>query len=71
MADIPRAADLPEGSVVASRTDAWVKQPMCGLDQPDWAATDRLHRVEGHVVDYMLTEGRAKVLRHGYGEESR
>ncbi len=65
-----RAADLPEGSIVASRN-----QVMTRTDPRYWTVTTwerwgvqhEAHR-EDMEVDAALANG-ATVLRHGYGEE--
>ncbi len=59
------AADLPEGSIVAHQTIAWMKvHPLPG-NNLDWAGT-KGGKVPGVFIDAALAEG-AKVLRVGDG----
>lgn len=58
------AADLPEGSIVASQRTAWIRV----LPGPGtvWHGTDSQRR-DDRWIDHALVET-ATVLRHGYGE---
>jgi hypothetical protein len=61
----PRAADLPEGSVVAEIGLAWIKG-----SQDWWYATGirREHAYLNEEIDHRLATG-AAVLRVGNGQE--
>ncbi len=61
MADL-RAADLPEGSIVAARKYVLIKAKAFV-----WDSTTG-HHWDNDAVDMLLGEG-APVLRHGYGNE--
>lgn len=62
MADV-RAADLPEGSIVAHRNHAFLK-----TSPGVWASTSGTYNTGDWTVDHMFNLG-AQVVRHGYGEE--
>ncbi len=62
MADI-RAADLPEGSIVAAPKYVLIKE-----NAAVWGSTVDV-RWTNEAVDMLLADG-AQVLRHGYGVES-
>ncbi len=64
MAAEARAADLPEGSIVASRIKVWIKT--FPSDYSDWRATTGAYE-HNRYVDEALASG-ATVLRHGYGD---
>lgn len=59
-----RAADLPEGSIVALWHDVAVRNPD-GFTKP-WMSTSG--PVDHWFADEILKRG-GKVLRHGYGDE--
>jgi hypothetical protein len=61
-----RAADLSEGSVVATDKVAWIKESQF-LDVP-WTSSQRGNLVGNRVVDEALARG-ARVLRVGTGRE--
>jgi hypothetical protein len=66
MSDTATAADLPEGSVVATATIAWMMVHP-GSDAP-WRSTGSLaRRVNDERVQHALDSGRATVLRVGTG----
>lgn len=60
----PRAADLPEGSVVAIGYVAWIKRTY------GWQVTGMGISVPDDVIDQYLA-GSAAVLRAGTGQGSR
>ncbi len=62
MSDV-RAADLPEGSIVADRVVAHIKR-----DHDYWRSTNG-NRPTDAAIDEDLAAG-AAVVRHGYGEET-
>lgn len=62
MAEV-RAADLPDGTIVASRYVAHIKQ-----SHDNWQCTNG-NRPRDAAIDADLRMG-AEVLRHGYGEEN-
>jgi len=57
------AADLPEGSIVAGRTIAFLKD-----DAGVWAATHLTYSTGDWTVDDAFAHG-ATVLRYGYDED--
>lgn len=61
-----RAADLPEGSVVATEQVAWIKEARF-IDVP-WTCSQRGELVGNRDVDRALADG-AQVLRVGTGTE--
>ncbi len=64
-----RAADLPEGSIIALRRDVWIKQAESGPNDPEpWDGTGSRWSVSDEQTDPLLAVG-ARVLRHGYGGE--
>ncbi len=72
MTGIPRAADLPEGSIVADRDRIYDKR--CTDADLPWVYISREHGTRMYVndtddagVDDALADG-AQVLRHGYGD---
>lgn len=65
MNEAPRAADLPEGSIVANRDKVWIKNHPSHYCP--WRSSYGSHEYDVHV-DQALADG-ATVLRHGYGEE--
>ncbi len=62
MAAEVRAADLPEGSIIAARKYVLIKEKA-----HVWQSTMG-HAWSNGAVDMLLDEG-APVLRHGYGED--
>ncbi len=71
MAAEARAADLPEGSIVAAGSRIYYRGP----DQDDdflWRNApvdgESTNYYEDRYVDHEIADG-AQVLRHGYGEE--
>ncbi len=70
IANAIRAADLPEGSVVAKGTRICYRTPSRG--HYPWDVVDFSHHLVTNVdndhIDWFL-DGGATVLRHGYGEE--
>ncbi len=64
MTGVPRAADLPDGSVVADRDVVYIKNHPSKTAQ--WRGTNGGY-VGDWRVDQALAEG-AAVVRHGYGE---
>lgn len=65
-----RAADLPEGSIIALRRDVWIKQAESGDDYPEpWDGTGSRWSVPDEAIDQLLAVG-ATVVRYGFGEES-
>lgn len=64
-----KAADLPEGSVVAVDTRVLIKRSMeYGMDRPNWPSAGQPTPYTDLEVDGLLDDG-AVVLRHGYGDE--
>lgn len=59
-----RAADLPEGSIVASRHHVYLKQ-----GPGAWSTNFGNYPTGDWAVEDSIVHG-ARVLRHGYGEES-
>lgn len=81
MANVPRAADLPEGSQIRVDKPLYlagvytrgesVEEKYAGrTDVPAqwWSGPDHAW-LRGREVDDYLGDGRATVLRHGHGEE--
>jgi hypothetical protein len=68
MAETPRAADLPEGTIIGYASLAVIKPvPGDNLTWP-WASTH--NRLYGDAtIDVWLADG-ASVLRYGYGEQA-
>ncbi len=61
-----RAADLPEGSIVALRHDVWIKQAESGNgDAGPWDGTGSRWSVADELIDQMIAVG-ARVVRYGY-----
>jgi hypothetical protein len=60
-----RAADLPDGSVVANRNKAWIKNHPSGWSP--WRSTQGSYEHD-KFIDEALASG-ATVLRYGYGED--
>jgi hypothetical protein len=66
--DTATAAELPEGSVVATDRKAWIKV-YPGSDAP-WRSTSNLGvGVNNERVQHELDTGRGTVLRVGTGQE--
>lgn len=61
------AADLPEGSIVASRNAVYLKAFDSGATDWPWVVTQFSTPIRDRGVDELLADG-AMVLRHGYGE---
>ncbi len=61
----PRAADLPEWSVVAVTHMTWIKDYRSGLNRLPWTGTDGVPCTDDRLDDY-LAQG-AQVLRVGDG----
>lgn len=68
MAAVPRAADLPEGSVVAGRDLVYLRAFASGATEYPWVVTRFSTPIQDSTIDRALADG-ATVLRHGYGEE--
>lgn len=62
-----KAAELPEGSVVASRERVFIRTDSA---RSPWTSTDR-DCYPDRYVDEWLQDGSAVVLRHGYGSEGK
>ncbi len=62
-----RAAELPEGSIVATDIYVWIKASRAGV--APWSRTGTAEAVMDSRIDACLGSGRGRVLRHGYGEE--
>ncbi len=69
LADLPRAADLPEGSIVATDVNAWIRHPGPPSAFTAWLRTGDAGPVTNSRIDAALSSDRATVLRHGYGED--
>lgn len=67
MAEV-RAADLPEGSVLAHGLNAWIRVAAVGSCERPWYGTSSSRSSAGDEhIDRLLADG-AEVLRHGYGD---
>ncbi len=66
MAAEVRAADLPEGSIVAQRLHVYVKEEDSRHSLRPWISS--VTSCSDAYVDEVISEG-AQVLRRGYGEE--
>lgn len=66
MAEV-RAADLPEGSIVALRDEVIINDG--AQIQAPWSSTCSASYT-GREVDHLLTQLGARVLRRGYGDQS-
>jgi hypothetical protein len=64
-----RAADLPAGSIVATRDDAWIKREHSHGAPTPWDATGSRWCIEDATMDELIAEAGAAVLRHGCGED--
>jgi hypothetical protein len=64
---IPRAADLPAGSVVATADQVWTEVGLS--DEWSWQESGAEGYVSNARVDEYLRDGRAQVLRVGNGTE--
>lgn len=62
MSGTPRAADLPEGSVVSARWTEWIKDRP-GRVEP-WSGSNGGTYSDGHI-DRIIADGIAEVLRIG------
>ncbi len=65
-----RAADLPEGSIVATRDTVMICLPITSV--LFWYTAGNIGPRGGyypHEVAAMVADGTATVLRHGYGDE--
>lgn len=63
-----RAADLPKGSIVASRDMVHLKAFDSATTDLPWVVTGFSTPIRDRSVDEHLADG-ATVLRHGYGED--
>lgn len=81
MADVPRAADLPEGSQIQVDRPLYlagvytrgqsVEEKYAGRTDAaaQWWAGPGHAWLRGREVDHYLSEGRATVQRYGYSED--
>lgn len=67
MAEV-NAADLPEGSVVATRDAVYLKAFESRATNLPWVAAGFSTPIRDRYVDDLLRNG-AAVLRHGYGDQ--
>ncbi len=61
-----RAADLPDGSIVAALYQVWILADRAG--ERVWHGTDKREMTDGQVQRYL--DIGATVLRHGHGDEA-
>ncbi len=60
-----KAADLPDGSVVADRHDAYIK--ITGAETY-WSETGSRVQFGDSFIDRLLADGGDTILRRGYGD---
>ncbi len=65
MSEIVRAADLPEGSIVADRRNAWIKRNVYYEER--WRETGLLDPCDNAFIDQILAAGGVILVRYGYG----